>query len=238
MTDHSRFLTSLPGALFLLFGSSLTFAETVQQHSGWVAWFNTDRFNEHWGFVSDVQLRSADDLKEAQNLLIRPGLTYFINGQNNASAGYAYVATLNNPGDNLVEHRIWQQFIHTQTWHKAALTHRFRLEQRFVEQLSTRDRLFSQRVRYFIRGVMPLRGDKASFTEGPFFAFQNELFLNLQHRDHVNGKVFDQNRLFLAGGYRLSSKYDLEVGYMNQFINGRVNDTENHILQLALYSRF
>ncbi len=81
-------------------------------------------------------------------------------------------------------------------------------------------------MRYFIRGVVPLRGDKASFSEGPFFAFQNELFLNLQHRDHVNGKVFDQNRLFLAGGYRLSSRYDLEVGYMNQFINGRANDTE------------
>ncbi len=93
-------------------------------------------------------------------------------------------------------------------------------------------------MRYFIRGVVPLRGDKASFTEGPFVAVQNELFLNLQHRDQVNGKVFDQNRLFLAGGYRLSSRYDLEVGYLNQFINGRANDTENHVVQLALYSRF
>ncbi len=137
MTDHSRLLTSLAAVLCLL-ASPLTLAETVQQHSGWGAWFNTDRINERWGFVSDVQLRSADDLKEAQNLLIRPGLTYFINGQNNVSGGYAYVATLNNPGDNLVEHRIWQQFIHTQTWNKAAITRRFRLEQRFVEQLSTR----------------------------------------------------------------------------------------------------
>jgi len=238
MTDHARLLPAILVALTLSIASPLARADTVQQHSGWAAWFNTDRINERWGFVSDVQLRSADDLKEAQNLLIRPGATYFIDGQNNVSAGYAYVATLNNPGDNLVEHRIWQQFIHTQTWRKAAVTHRFRLEQRFVEQLSTRDRLFSQRLRYFIRGVVPLRGDKASFTEGPFFAFQNELFFNVQHRDHANGKTFDQNRLFLAGGYRLSSRYDLEVGYLNQFINGRVNDTENHIIQVGLYSRF
>jgi hypothetical protein len=213
-------------------------ADTVQQHSGWAAWFNSDRLNDRWGYVTDVQLRSGDDLKEAQNLLVRPGLTYFFDGQNNATLGYALVATLNNPGDNLIEHRIWQQYIHTQTWSRAAVTHRFRLEQRFVEQQNTGDRLFSQRLRYFFRSVVPLKGDKASFTEGPFFAFQNELFLNVQHEDHVNGKLFDQNRLFLAGGYRLSSRYDLELGYLNQSINGRVNDTVNHIVQVGLYSRF
>jgi hypothetical protein len=152
--------------------------------------------------------------------------------------GYALIATLNNPGDNLIEHRVFQQYIHTQSWSRTAITHRFRLEQRFVEQQTGGDRLFSQRLRYFLRSVVPMKSDQSSFSEGPFVAIQNELFFNVQHDENVNGKLFDQNRLLLAAGYRLSSRYDLELGYLNQFINGRAGDTMNHIVQFGLYSRF
>ena len=205
---------------------------------GWSGWFNSHRLSEHWGYVSDVQPRSSDDWEEAQTLLLRPGVSYFLDNRNNVTLGYAWIGTLNNPGDNLVEHRIWQQYIHTQSWNQAAITHRFRLEQRFVEPQNGGDRLFSQRLRYFLRAVIPVKRGQSSFTAGPFVALQNELFFNIQNDENVNGKLFDQNRLFLAAGYRLSSRYDLELGYMNQFINGRVNDTMNHIVQLGLYSRF
>jgi hypothetical protein len=30
----------------------------------------------------------------------------------------------------------------------------------------------------------------------------------------------------------------VELGYLNQFINGRAADTMNHVIQLGLYSRF
>jgi hypothetical protein len=213
-------------------------ADTNQQQMGWSAWFNSHRLNEHWGYVSDVQLRSSDGWEEAQNVLLRPGLSYFLDNRNNLSLGYAWIATLNNPGDNLVEHRIWQQYIHTQSWSRAALTHRFRLEQRFVEPQNGGDRLFSQRLRYFLRSVVPVKRGQSAFTSGPFVALQNELFFNIQHEENVNGKLFDQNRLLLAAGYRFSSRYDVELGYLNQFVNGRVNDTMNHIVQFALYSRF
>lgn len=221
--------------LFILPSAS---ADTIQQQMGWTGWFNSHRLSEHWGYVSDVQLRSSDDWEEAQNLLLRPGVTYFLDNRNNVSLGYAWIGTLNNPGDNLVEHRIWQQYIHSQSWRKAAITHRFRLEQRFVEQQNRGDRLLSQRLRYFVRSVVPVNNKQSSFTEGWFVALQNELFFNIQHDENVNGKVFDQNRLLLGAGYRLSSRYDLELGYVNQFINGRVNDTMNHIVQFGLYSRF
>ena len=205
---------------------------------GWSGWFNTHRLNQQWGYLTDLQLRSSDDLEAAQNLILRPGVTYFLDNRNNVTLGYALIATLNNPGDNLIEHRIWQQYVHTQRWSQAAITHRFRLEQRFVEPQNGGDRLFSQRLRYFVRSVIPLQSDQPSFDEGPFVAFQNELFFNIQHDENVNGQLFDQNRLMLAGGYRLSKRYDLELAYINQFVNGRAADTMNHILQLGLYSRF
>ncbi len=215
-------------------------ADTRQQHSGWAAWFNTDRINEKWGFISDVQLRSGDDLENVQNLLIRPGVTYFLNGQNNVSMGYAYNATLNNPGDNLIEHRIWRQYIHTNTyWTRAAVTHRFRLEQRFSRAGEPqRSAVLTAPALFLSARSLSLRADKASFTTGPFFAFQNEVFLNVQHDENANGELFDQNRILLAGGYRLSSRYDLELGYLNQYINGRASDIDESSSQLALYSRF
>jgi hypothetical protein len=54
----------------------------------------------------------------------------------------------------------------------------------------------------------------------------------------VNNEIFDQNRLYLALGYRLRKSFDLEAGYLNQYINGRGKTFgNNHILQLAGYVR-
>ena len=71
-----------------------------------------------------------------------------------------------------------------------------------------------------------------------FVALQNEVFVNFGNTSTVNGKFFDQNRVYLATGFRLSPKADLEIGYMNQYVNGRGSQfTNNHILQLASYLR-
>ena len=122
-----------------------------------------------------------------------------------------------------------------------ALQHRLRLEQRFVEPVGGGERAYSQRLRYFLRGVVPLAqplAGGAKFERGPFAALQNEVFLNVGHRDAVNGHIFDQNRAYLALGWRLRKEVDLEFGYLNQYVNGRVDDTLNHVVQLALYTRF
>ncbi|EIT69702.1 MULTISPECIES: DUF2490 domain-containing protein [Hydrocarboniphaga] len=227
--------------LLLLAGlliSSQALAETITQQSGWAGWNGSFKFSEHWGSLSDVQIRSGDNWADTQNLMFRPGLTYFINSRSNFTVGYLWNGTLNTPGHDLVEHRIWQQYIYTQQLGSVPLTHRLRLEQRFIEQASGGDRRFAQRLRYFARSVIPLGHPDGAFTRGPFIGLQNEIFFNVQHRDAVNGAFFDQNRAYLAGGYRLSKQIDLELGYLNQYINGRVNDTLNHVVQFALYTRF
>ena len=71
-----------------------------------------------------------------------------------------------------------------------------------------------------------------------FVALQNELFFNIQNNDDLNGSAFDQNRAYLAAGYRFSKKMDIEAGYLNQAINGRTSNTVNNVVQLAVYTRF
>jgi len=216
-------------------------AQTINENTGWLAWFNTYKFSKNFGLTSDVQFRSADEWSYIKNILIRPGLTYYINPKSNATVGYAYIGSFNRqpePAKNaLTESRIWEQYIYNLKITKTvSLQNRFRLEQRFIERQT--DNIFAQRLRYFARLVVPLTKQETAFKKGMFAAVQDEIFLNIQNKDKLNGSVFDQNRAYGAIGYRFSSKFDVEAGYLNQYVNGVPNNTSNNVIQMAFYTRF
>lgn len=230
-------------ALVLIVSLSKTNAQTVHQNSGWGAFFNSTKFNAKWGLALDIQVRTADDWGYyVRNTLFRPGITYYLNNKSNVTAGYM-LATTNNkfsPIPNkqtLLEHRIWEQYIYNHKIGAVFAMHRLRLEQRFIETNGTDD-IFSQRFRYFFRLIQPLQKKQDTFTKGAFVALQNETFLNIQNKDQLNKSVFDQNRAYLALGYRFSKKFDIEAGYLNQVVKGINNTTLNNVAQLAIYTRF
>jgi hypothetical protein len=130
------------------------------------------------------------------------------------------------------------------------------------ESLVKDKHVYAGRFRYFTRAVIPFggahsvsaspaapasgstsaqaqpSGSSRAFTQGFFAAIQNEIFLNVGDPSPVNGKFFDQNRAYLAVGYRCSKQFDVEMGYLNQYISGAGNNsTVNHILQVATYVR-
>jgi hypothetical protein len=152
--------------------------------------------------------------------------------------------------------------------HTTAIAHRLRLEQRYIPKHHAEgnslvhDRnVYAGRFRYFTRAVIPLGGMRPvtvppanpasagsthaeptaasrAFTQGFFAAIQNELFLNIGDPSPVNGKLFDQNRAYMAVGYRWSNQFDVEMGYLNQYISGAGNNSiNNHVLQVATYIR-
>ena len=225
--------------LFLSVGAQVQF-------SGWLASFNTFKLSDRFSLHFDAQLRSTDNWEQVGAILLRPGLNYHLNKSWVFTGGYmANIARRNMNGVSslLAEHRLWQQAIFNHKINKVAVAHRLRFEERFIPrakvdgddlQADGFDQAF--RLRYFIRNIFPLTAGK-SFTEGPFLALQNELFLNTGDKSAVNGKAFDQNRLYGAIGYRLKNKIDLEAGYLNQYSNTRTSFVNNHIIQLAFYKR-
>lgn len=226
-------------ALFLTMGASLS-AQTSKQTSGWLFLMNNTKINQNWGAYMDVQVRTPDQFDGVKNLLIRPGVTYYINKKSEATLGYLFNQTYSNPGEDvktLTEQRIWEQYLYKHQLGSVNISHRFRLEQRFIERANQED-LFSQRFRYFFRVLVPLQKNKKTFEQGAYAALQNEFFLHLQNKDELNGYVFDQNRAYLAGGYRFSPKMDMELGYMNQSSKGAQRNSMNNIIQLAVYTRF
>lgn len=235
--------------LFTFFAFSFLFTGSINaqtQFSGWLGSFNTIKTSPKTSIHLDVQFRSTDDIKQLQTSLFRTGLNYHLNKRVILTAGYAYIRNKKVVGNQFgytPEHRLWEQAIVNHKLKPVLVSHRFRLEQRFISrsviegnQIEDGPR-YANRFRYFIRNILPLKKQE-TFTKGVFAALQNEVFLNFGDKSDVNGKTFDQNRLYLAGGYRLSAKADLELGYMNQYVNGRGSQfTNNHIIQLAGYLR-
>jgi hypothetical protein len=231
---------------FLLIGLLLVLctglrAQTVNQNSGWLFLLNNTKFNKNWGAYLDMQVRSADDWGSVRNFLFRPGVTYYLNDQNEFTLGYlfnqTYLRVDGAPDNLLTEHRIWEQYVYKHKLSTISGSHRFRLEQRFIERVANED-LFAQRFRYFVRFILPLQKGKQNFDKGPFAALQNELFFNIQNKKELNNNIFDQNRAYLAAGYRFSKKLDIEAGYLNQAVKGLSSNTVNNVVQLAVYTKF
>lgn len=223
-----------------LFVFKIVSAQT-NEFSGWGAWFHSQRFSKHWGVLFDAQFRSANQFGYLRNPLLRPAVNYYFNKNKQLAVGYLFTGTHRKTEvENVfrVEQRIFEQFIVT---HKIGtgntLQHRFRLEQRFVNSQGNQTKYFAQRFRYFARGIVPFKRDSV-FTKGVFVGLQNEIFVNVQNRTRLNGEFFDQNRAYAAVGYRFNKRIDLETGYLNQYLNQAQGYTFNHVLQLALYTRF
>lgn len=191
----------------------------------WLIYIGSKKINQDWNWHHEIQHRNYNFFGDLEQLLLRTGLGYtFSNKNQNLLLGYGYILSQNY--DELVEevpineHRIFQQFISKQKINHLQLGHRFRLEQRFIETE------FKMRFRYFISARFPFKKGK----ENKFYlSGYNEIFLSLEEN------FFDRNRLYGGIGYKLSEGINLELGYMNQFLQGSSSrDQLNLIMFLNL----
>ena len=86
------------------------------------------------------------------------------------------------------------------------LQHRYRIEQRFVEQD------FKQRFRYFLSLNIPVF---TKIEQSIYLSAYNEIFVKTE------ASVFDRNRLYGGVGYKINKNIKVEIGYMNQFYETR-----------------
>ena len=135
--------------------------------------------------------------------------------------GYGYILSKNYVGStdekvSVNEHRIFQQFTSKQNIGSIKLNHRYRFEQRFVEND------FKMRFRYFLGLNIPLI-NKEKEINNYYFSAYNEIFLNSK------SSIFDRNRVFAGLGYNINKNVRLEAGYMNQFFETSSRDQFNII---------
>jgi len=189
--------------------------DTSQTGAWYMYFYNFDFKDSQFGIQGDFQYRDWQGLGDMEQLLLRSGLTYRPkNTSIKFTLGYGNI-TSGVPGSSNItssESRIYQEALFPTRFGRFHLTHRFRYEQRFVENQD-----FRTRYRYNLFLNIPL--NKKDLSKQAFYlALYNELFINGQD-DIGNGQsveLFDRNRTYLGLGYVLTPKIRFQLGWMNQ----------------------
>ena len=193
----------------------------------WLIYFGNKQIDSKWNWHHEVQYRNYDAIGDLEQLLLRTGIGYNLTeNNNNILLGYGFINSQNyipNTEDKagVNEHRVYQQFITKQGIGRVSVQHRYRFEQRWIE-----DQDFRVRFRYFLALNIPLTNPDMSDKTWYMSAY-NEIFLN------TKDNVFDRDRLYGGIGYKLNNLARFELGYMNQFLNGGSRDQVNMIMFLS-----
>lgn len=204
--------------LVLVVFSFNTYGQVDQSQTGaWYMYFFTHQFKDsQFGIQGDLQYRNWNTVGDLEQLLIRTGLTYKPKSANVLlTLGYANITTGEFGDGNATsgENRIYQEaLIPQKLGNRLYFTHRFRYEQRFVE-----DQDFRTRYRYNLFLNIPF--NKPTLEKNAVYAsLYNELFINGQTDigDNRTVELFDRNRTYLGIGYVVKPGMRFQLGWMNQ----------------------
>ncbi|SMB98355.1 hypothetical protein SAMN00120144_1065 [Hymenobacter roseosalivarius DSM 11622] len=194
---------------------------------GWFTYNGGHQIGEKWAVHTEVQLRRTRLGLGRQQLLSRLGLVYSLAEQVTLSGGYTQLTTYPygdyptaSLGEATPENRAYEDVTLANTYGRLQLTHRFRLEQRWLGQLAESNPKqvasweYQNRARYQVAGEIPLQG--SSIDDGELYVtFFDEIFIGFGK--NVGRNVFNQNRIFGGLGYQIHDNWKLELYYLNQW---------------------
>lgn len=217
--------------VMLLLGASLAFADTEEDGRYWLSVYTQGKLpadNFYWSM--DTHPRWRDEGAHFDQLILRPAVFYKMNPQTSVWLGYDTV--INHPAgqESFRENRLWEQF-QTQFDEVAGITFtsRTRFEQRRREDFQD----VGHRLRQMVRATRP-----SQLHPQLQWVVYDELFINFNQTEWGVRRGIDQNRLFLGVNWKFSDFSNVDVGYLNQFVNTRTVDRENHVLMTTFRFNF
>lgn len=238
-------LIHLFAVVFLLFFAVAASAQNTRLRDnnsiGWYTGTGTFSFNKKWSAHLEYQWRRDNFITNWQQSLFRTGINYHAGSNTTIRMGYAWAETyaygdypINAFGKTFTEHRMYEVATLTQRTGSLDLSHRIMLEQRWLPRYlsaasSKPDNwLFMNRARYMLRLQQSLKGKTLEDKE-PYVAAYDEILVGFGK--NVNENIFDQNRFGLLLGYRFSSKFRLEAGYISQIVQLSREIGERNVFQ-------
>jgi hypothetical protein len=205
------------------------------QLGAWYMYFFNKSFEgSRFGMQGDLQMRLWSPTNDLEQILLRSGVTYRPkNADIMFTAGYANI-TSGVFGEQKLksgENRIYQEALFSnKIGTRFLLTHRFRFEQRWVENQD-----FRTRYRYNVFLNVPL--NSTALDEGVVhLAMYNEVFINGQA--DIGGdrtvQLFDRNRAYIGLGFVILKNLRVQSGWMKQ---STANWSKGQ-LQFSLHHRF
>ena len=193
----------------------------------WLMYFGNQKINDRWNWHNEIQYRSYNFAGDLEQLLLRTGIGYNLSANNNnLLLGYAYIHSEpyvagTDDKTKVNENRIFQQLISRQQFGRVYLQHRYRIEERFIEDD------FKMRFRYFLGLNLPIN-KKEMGSNAIYLSLYNEIFLQPQ------SPAFDRDRIYVAIGYVFSKNLRAEAGWMTQLFE----DRHRGQFQIALFNTF
>ena len=210
--------------LFFLLIHNFSFSQKSET-GNWLIYFGNQKINEKLNWQNEIQLRSYDFVSDTNQLILRTGLGYnFSENNNNLLLGYGFINTQkyvpnSDKKISVNENRIYQQFITKQNFSRFFVQHRYRIEERFIEND------FQLRFRYFLGINIPLN-KKVLEKNAIYLSFYNEIFINSEK------PIFDRNRLYSAIGFVIDKNFKLEAGFMAQTLE----NTNRNQFQIVIFN--
>ncbi len=237
----------LTGSMFFCscLSAQISVRQTVYQFNAWAMYFGNHRISQNWNLHTEYQWRRSEGFTYWAQSLARIGFDYRLKDNVMVTAGYGHIKTFpygEQPlPTSVVEHRAWEQLVLTHQSGRVFFNHRYRLEQRWIENMKPAQNgdyyregfVYSNRFRYKFTFNVPLNGTQiqkgtlfASVYDEPFISFGKNVRFN----------IFDQNRLYGAIGYQFHAAGNIQLGYLNQIIlkPDGTRQEMNHTLQLGL----
>ena len=195
--------------ILLTFQSSL-FSQNPSEYflGSWYTYGSSHRLSECFSLTPYDELRFFEASSNYNLAFVSLRGNYHLDSKSSFGLGYAYldidtVFEFDN-APNVHEHRLFEQYGYKHSLGKIKITHRGRLEQRFLD-FRTRNET-QHRFRYRITL-------KYDFNTALFMTVSEEPFVNFQD------EAFHENRFYAGFGLNLfKNKSQITVGYLKQHI--------------------
>ena len=193
---------------------------------GWYTYNGDHKIAKRWTIHIEYQWRRIDFIQSWQQQLARLGTNYKLSERVKVGGGYTFLMTypygdypVASMGVPTLEHRAHEEIHISDQLGRLQLSHRFRLDQRWLSVAAdvNPDRIidweYQNRARYQISASFPLAGPTTEPGE-LYLNFFDEIFVGFGR--NVENNIFNQNRISGGLGYQIRDNLQLELNYLNQ----------------------
>ena len=204
------------GVRIALFLSAILFSEQLLAQSvqtndlgSWNIISLKKNFSNNFFFYAETQTRSQKISDKFYYYELKGGGGYNFTKDFNAFVGFGKYETYQYDGNfktpvQTTEFRFWEQFALTSRINRVILEHRYRIEQRWINDA------FRARFRLRLNAIVPINHYKL-VPHTWYVSVYDEVFLTNQQ------PFFERNRFLLGGGYQFSNKVALQSCWIRQY---------------------
>ncbi len=210
--------------------SSSALASVVPDEQLWVNLNTFIKLKNDWQLYLEAQPRFIDYHSKHGTTLYRGALGKSVGNGLSFWLGYGLIER--TAPTYLHEDRPFAQVMHAKDIHKKIkLINRTRFEGRYFRDMNSA----AWRLRHLLRVQYRFGGSRFGLV-----AYDEWFWNSASHNQSGIREGFDQNRAFVGVSFAFgeSDQHLGEIGYMNQYVNGAVNDASNDVLALQFTFRY